>query len=462
MGVEALPVPRIAELSRRVLAEVSTVVVGMEPPLRTALATILAGGHVLFEDVPGLGKTLAARSLAGALGLEFRRLQCTPDLLPADITGSYVYDPRQAEFAFRPGPIFTGLLLAEEINRTAPKTQSALLEAMAEGQVTVEGTSFRLEGPFHVLATSNPVEYEGTYPLPEAQLDRFMVRLAVEYPSRAGEATVLSRRVARRQEATSVRAVVDPRSLLGMPADVEMIDVDVLDYCVALTAATRTHPGVEVGASPRGSLALLLVSRALAAVGGRDFVTPRGRQSRRGQCLAHRLTLTPRTGPPAWPPPTSSVPCSDRCPDCRPPGRSGEPGGADLASDHGRDRLAGRRQRAAGRTGGEPARGGGAGRTPVAGCGVELSARADHRRGGPTSAPVSRWRRTVSWSVRSTSHRRRGRNCWSSGSARPGTDRWKPWSGPADARSASRCGPYAPAAERSSSSTIAAPAVTGC
>ncbi len=296
MGVEAFPVPRIAELSRRVLAEVSTVVVGMEPPLRTALATILAGGHVLFEDVPGLGKTLAARSLAGALGLEFRRLQCTPDLLPADITGSYVYDPRQAEFAFRPGPIFTGLLLADEINRTAPKTQSALLEAMAEGQVTVEGTSFRLERPFHVLATSNPVEYEGTYPLPEAQLDRFMVRLAVEYPSRAGEATVLSRRVARRQEATSVRAVVDPPSLLRMQAGVETIDVDadVLDYCVALTAATRTHPAVEVGASPRGSLALLLVSRALAAIGGRDFVTPEDVKAVAVSALAHRLTLTPQ------------------------------------------------------------------------------------------------------------------------------------------------------------------------
>ncbi len=173
------------------LARVGTVVVEMDKPLRIALAALLAGGHVLFEDVPGLGKTLAARSLASALGLEFRRLQCTPDLLPADITGSYIYDPADAVFSFRPGPVFTGLLLADEINRTAPKTQSALLEAMAERQVTVEGTTFVLPRPFHVMATSNPVEYEGTYPLPEAQLDRFMVRLAIGYPSRLAEADVL-------------------------------------------------------------------------------------------------------------------------------------------------------------------------------------------------------------------------------------------------------------------------------
>ena len=296
MSVEPLPVARIAELSRHVLAEVNTVVVGMEPALRTALATILAGGHVLLEDVPGLGKTLAARSLAGALGLDFRRLQCTPDLLPADITGSYVFDPRSSEFVFRPGPVFTGLLLADEINRTAPKTQSALLEAMAERQVTVEGTSFGLAQPFHVLATSNPVEYEGTYPLPEAQLDRFMVRLAVDYPSRPGEATVLSRRLARRQEATSVAAVVDPDTVLSMQAGVEAVDVDadILDYCVALAAATRTHPAVEVGASPRGSLALLLVSRALAVSSGRDFVTPEDVKSVAVSALAHRLTLTPQ------------------------------------------------------------------------------------------------------------------------------------------------------------------------
>jgi MoxR-like ATPase len=294
---QPLPVREVARLGRQVLDSVQTVVVGMDTALRTALAAILAGGHVLFEDVPGLGKTLAARSLASALGLQFRRLQCTPDLLPADITGSYVYDPADARFVFRPGPVFTGLLLADEINRTAPKTQSALLEAMAERQVSVEGRSFVLELPFHVMATSNPVEYEGTYPLPEAQLDRFMVRLAVGYPSADGEADVLARRLARRTEATSVERIVDAATLLRMQAGVETVDVDpdVIDYCVALAAATRSHPAVEVGASPRGSLALLLVARALAVMGGRDFVTPEDVKEIAVSALAHRITLNPQT-----------------------------------------------------------------------------------------------------------------------------------------------------------------------
>ena len=183
----SLSIAEVASLSRRVLDEVGELVVGMREPLELAFASILAGGHVLFEDVPGLGKTLAARSIAQATGLDFRRLQCTPDLLPADITGSFLYAPATSEFVFRPGPVFTGLFLADEINRTSPKTQSALLEAMAEGQVTVEGQSFPLPHPFHVIATSNPIEYEGTYALPEAQLDRFMVRLSVGYPSREGE-----------------------------------------------------------------------------------------------------------------------------------------------------------------------------------------------------------------------------------------------------------------------------------
>src|SRR6201996_2346521 len=189
---EQFDVSRIAASSTAILERLATVVVGMEDSLQLALASILAGGHVLFEDVPGLGKTLAARSLAAAIGLDFRRLQCTPDLLPADITGSFVYSPATTEFVFRPGPIFTGLFLADEINRTSPKTQSALLEATAAGQVTVEGQSFKLPEPFHVIATSNPIEYEGTYALPEAQLDRFMVRLAVGYPDRAGEADSLT------------------------------------------------------------------------------------------------------------------------------------------------------------------------------------------------------------------------------------------------------------------------------
>ena len=298
MTVQPLPVPEVARLCDRVLAEVGTVVVGMQSALRVALAAVLAGGHVLFEDVPGLGKTLAARSLATALGLDFRRLQCTPDLLPADITGSYVYDPVDSRFVFRPGPVFTGILLADEINRTAPKTQSALLEAMAERQVTVEGTSYVLERPFHVMATSNPVEYEGTYPLPEAQLDRFMVRLSVGYPGADAEADVLTRRLARRTEEANVAAVVDAQTVLAMQAGVEAVgvDPDIVRYCVDIAASTRGHSAVEVGASPRGSQALVLVARALAVLSGRDYVTPEDVKSIAVSALAHRLTLTPQ----AW------------------------------------------------------------------------------------------------------------------------------------------------------------------
>lgn len=290
-----LPVADVAALGERVLAEVGTAVVGMRDALQVALATILAGGHVLFEDVPGLGKTLAARSLATALGLDFARLQCTPDLLPADITGSSVFDPATRTFEFRPGPVFTGLFLADEINRTAPKTQSALLEAMAERQVSIEGTSRPLPNPFHVLATSNPVEYEGTYPLPEAQLDRFMVRLAVGYPDRAQETEVLTRRLARRQEATTVAQVVDPATVRAMQAGTEQVavDPDVVRYCVDLTAATRGHQALEVGASPRGSQNLVLLARAIAVLDGRDYVLPEDVKRVAVPVLAHRITLTP-------------------------------------------------------------------------------------------------------------------------------------------------------------------------
>ncbi len=297
-AVSPLAVAEVADLGEAVLAEVGSVVVGMRTALRTALAAILSGGHVLFEDVPGLGKTLAARSLAKALGLDFRRLQCTPDLLPSDITGSYVFDPANTEFVFRPGPVFTGLFLADEINRTAPKTQSALLEAMAERQVTVEGTTFPLNLPFHVMATSNPVEYEGTYPLPEAQLDRFMVRLEVGYPDRDGEVDVLQRRLDRRREEAPVETVVDSTTVLGMQAGIEMVNVstDIMGYCVDISEATRRHPAVEVGASPRGSLSLMLVARATAVLSGRDYVLPEDIKDVATSVLAHRLNLTPQ----AW------------------------------------------------------------------------------------------------------------------------------------------------------------------
>jgi MoxR-like ATPase len=306
MTANPLKVAEISALCRRVLDQVGTVVVGMESALDTALAAILAGGHVLFEDVPGLGKTLAARSLSSALGLDFSRLQCTPDLLPADITGSYVYDPASAAFEFRPGPIFTGLFLADEINRTTPKTQSALLEAMAERQVTVEGHSFVLQPPFHVMATSNPIEYEGTYPLPEAQLDRFMVRLAVGYPSRTAERDVLERRLDRKREEATVAKVVDPETVLAMQAGVEEVEVDpdIIGYCVNLAAATRDHPAVEVGASPRGSLALMLVARGRAVIDGRDYVTPEDVKAIAPSVLAHRITLTPQS----W---ASGLPATD-------------------------------------------------------------------------------------------------------------------------------------------------------
>jgi MoxR-like ATPase len=288
----------IARLAREIRTRVSTVVVGMEGAVEIALASILAGGHVLFEDVPGLGKTLAARSLAAAIGLDFRRVQCTPDLLPSDITGSFVYAPSTSEFVFRPGPIFTGLLLADEINRTSPKTQSALLEAMAEGQVTVEGTSYPLPVPFHVIATSNPIEYEGTYALPEAQLDRFMVRLAVGYPSRSGEQRVLLNRVDRQQEVARVEPVITADELRAMQSGIERIavDEDIALYCVDLAAATRGHGSVQVGASPRGAQGLLLVARALAVMAGRDFVTPEDVKRIAVPVLAHRLSLTPQ----AW------------------------------------------------------------------------------------------------------------------------------------------------------------------
>ncbi|MCE6994428.1 MoxR family ATPase [Saccharothrix sp. S26] len=294
---DGVGVETIAAEAKAVLSAVGTVVVGRERSLRLALAAILAGGHVLLEDVPGLGKTLMARSLAQALKLDFKRLQCTPDLLPADVTGSFLYNPGDREFTFREGPLFTGLLLADEINRTPPKTQSALLEAMQERQVTVEGRTFALPRPFHVLATANPVEYEGTYPLPEAQLDRFLLRLDIGYPPPAEEVEVLRRRLARQREETEVEPVLDATRLRRLQHGVEQVSVDddVLRYCVDLAAATRAHGAVEVGASPRGAQSLVLVGRALAVLDGRDFVLPEDIKECAVPALAHRLTLRPET-----------------------------------------------------------------------------------------------------------------------------------------------------------------------
>ncbi|NUO92287.1 MAG: MoxR family ATPase [Terrabacter sp.] len=290
-----MPLSRVSERSRAVLAEVGRAVVGKDESLRLVLSGILAGGHVLMEDFPGLGKTLAARSFAQTLGLEFKRAQFTPDLLPGDITGSFIYDQRAGDFEFRAGPLFAGLLLADEINRTPPKTQAALLEAMQEKQVTVEGRTFQLPRPFHVLATANPVEYEGTYPLPEAQLDRFLMRISFGYPSLDEEWQILANRMARRQEEQQLEAVVDAETLLQMQAAVEatVVDESVGRYCVALAAATRTHGDVLMGASPRGALGLLLCSRAYAVVDGRDYVTPEDVKAVAAPVLAHRITVKP-------------------------------------------------------------------------------------------------------------------------------------------------------------------------
>ncbi|MER5333086.1 MoxR family ATPase [Micromonospora sp. NPDC049460] len=291
----SMPAAEVGHLARSVLEAVGQVVVGKRDALELVLAGILAGGHVLLEDLPGLGKTLTARSFAQALGLDFRRLQFTPDLLPADVTGSFLYDQRSGDFAFRAGPVFTNLLLADEINRTPPKTQSALLEAMQEKQVSVEGVTYRLDEPFHVLATANPIEYEGTYPLPEAQLDRFLLRVSFGYPEHEEEWEVLRRRMARRREEADIKPVVDAATLRAMQAALEDVVVEdsVGRYIVALTAATREHPSVLVGASPRGSLALLLLARVRAVMAGRDYVVPEDVKEVAAPALAHRITLRP-------------------------------------------------------------------------------------------------------------------------------------------------------------------------
>jgi MoxR-like ATPase len=293
--VSDIDIARTSALARAVLDEVELAVVGKRRQLATVLCGVLAGGHVLFEDLPGLGKTLAARSFAQTLGLQFTRAQFTPDLLPADLTGSFIYDQRTQQFEFRKGPLFTGLLLADEINRTPPKTQSALLEAMQERQITVEGETFTLDAPFHVLATANPVEYEGTYPLPEAQLDRFLMRVSFGYPTPEQELEVLQRRMARQQEAQELRQVVDATTLLAMQRAVESVavDPDVARYCVQLTVATREHQHTLIGASPRGALALVLCGRAFAVIEGRDYVTPEDVKAVAPAVLAHRISLKP-------------------------------------------------------------------------------------------------------------------------------------------------------------------------
>ena len=284
-----------AQRCAEVLAEIERAVVGHRRTLQLVLIGILAGGHVLLEDLPGLGKTLTARSFARALGLDFARIQFTPDLLPSDVVGAPLYDQRTGEMVFRPGPVFTQLLLADEINRTPPKTQAALLEAMGEGQVSMDGETRQLPQPFVVLATDNPIEYEGTYELPEAQLDRFLLRLRFGYLDSADEVSMLQRRLDRRVDEATLRQVTSAAELIAMRASLEDVQVapDLLEYAVALIRATRQHPQIQVGASPRGALALVQLARGEAILQGRDYVIPDDIKGIAVPALAHRITLRP-------------------------------------------------------------------------------------------------------------------------------------------------------------------------
>lgn len=287
--------PTTAAQCEAVLDEIGRVVVGRRAASTMILTAVLARGHVLIEDLPGLAKTLLAKAFAAALGLEFRRVQFTPDLLPADLLGSTIYDMQSGRFEFRRGPVFCNLLMADEVNRTPPKTQAALLEAMAEGQVSVDGITHRLPDPFLVLATDNPIEYEGTYPLPEAQLDRFALRLELRYLKEAEEVSMLQRRLDRGTPDEQVAQVVDAHDVVAMRESVEQVTVhaDVLQYVVSLATASRQHPQVAVGASPRAELDLVQLARARALLAGRDYVIPEDVKALAVPAMAHRISLRP-------------------------------------------------------------------------------------------------------------------------------------------------------------------------
>ena len=291
----ALAPAATAQRCAGVLDEIERAVIGHRRTLELVLIGILASGHILLEDLPGLGKTLTARSFARVLGLDFARIQFTPDLLPSDVVGAPIYHQNTGEMEFRAGPVFTQLLLADEINRTPPKTQAALLEAMGEGQVSIDGVTRPLPAPFVVLATDNPIEYEGTYELPEAQLDRFAMRLRLGYLSKADEIGMLQRRLDRRTERVELRQVVSAAELLAMRDSLEEVEVspDLLDYAVSIVAATRRHSQIQVGASPRGALALIQLARGEALLRQRDYVIPDDIKNITVAALAHRITLRP-------------------------------------------------------------------------------------------------------------------------------------------------------------------------
>jgi len=291
-----LTISEVASLSRRIIAEVEKAVVGKRAILEKIMAAVLcSGGHILLEDYPGLAKTLTANSLSTALGMDFKRIQFTPDLLPGDITGGFVYDRAHNQFVLRKGSIFANIILADEINRASPKTQSALLEAMQEYQVTLEGETIRLPEPFIVIATQNPIEYEGTFPLPEAQLDRFMMKLAIGYPAREDERTILNQRRLRKQDHFDLQAVTDSSGLIAMRQAIEevFVDPDLEYYIVDLIEKTRQHRKIAIGASPRGGLALLKLARAWAAMQDRSYVIPDDIKEFIQPVLRHRIILEP-------------------------------------------------------------------------------------------------------------------------------------------------------------------------
>ncbi|MEJ2757374.1 MAG: MoxR family ATPase [Anaerolineales bacterium] len=295
MAIERSELRMVSTFSNQILDEIEKAVIGKRRPLEIILTAILSGGHILIEDFPGLGKTLIAKSIATTLGLDFKRIQFTPDLLPTDITGGYIYDRSKSEFMLRRGPIFANIVLADEINRASPKTQSALLEAMQEGQVTLEGETAMLPNPFVVMGTQNPIEYEGTFPLPEAQLDRFIVKVEIGYPTRAEEIEILDRRHIRQEDQVNLAQITTPDQLLALQKVIEKVHVspDIERYIVSLVHETRTYKEIAVGASPRGSLALLKLTRSWAAMQGRDHVLPDDVKKFATPALVHRLILKP-------------------------------------------------------------------------------------------------------------------------------------------------------------------------